>query len=375
MTTPNYTIALVANPVGGTNGITAGNVLVYDPVSTSYVLATSANRGTKKSSGVAIGSASVNGAVLMQSVGDIPPAITGLGAGGASWVRVSSAGILERAASPSGSDDVVGWCETDGTLHAAFGFLTAAIVAGGGGGGSTPTGTGFRHVTSGTEDAASAKVNLTASADVTAPSGTGFFHVTSGAPDAAAAKVDLTNSGHVTAPSTANGIVTCSGGGTSVLQQAANVLAGSGYISVGSAPASAGALRFSSNGAGATKLAAWNDGSADRDVIVADTGNGLEFGSTAIPGNVYGSTLTIYAGSGAAYVYAAGVERMRVEGSGVSLVGGAGSYCSGDKVLFIANCATPPGGTNPSGGGILYVEAGALKYRGSSGTVTTLAAA
>ncbi len=27
---------------------------------------------------------------------------------------------------------------------------------------------------------------------------------------------------------------------------------------------------------------------------------------------------------------------------------------------------------NPSGGGLLYVEAGALKYRGSSGTVTTL---
>jgi hypothetical protein len=29
--------------------------------------------------------------------------------------------------------------------------------------------------------------------------------------------------------------------------------------------------------------------------------------------------------------------------------------------------------TNPTGGGVLYVEAGALKYRGSSGTVTTIA--
>lgn len=28
---------------------------------------------------------------------------------------------------------------------------------------------------------------------------------------------------------------------------------------------------------------------------------------------------------------------------------------------------------NPTGGGVLYVEAGALKYRGSSGTVTTIA--
>jgi hypothetical protein len=30
---------------------------------------------------------------------------------------------------------------------------------------------------------------------------------------------------------------------------------------------------------------------------------------------------------------------------------------------------------DPSGGGVLYVEAGALKYRGSSGTITTIAPA
>lgn len=32
-------------------------------------------------------------------------------------------------------------------------------------------------------------------------------------------------------------------------------------------------------------------------------------------------------------------------------------------------------GSTPSGGGILYVESGALKYKGTSGTITTLAAA
>jgi hypothetical protein len=47
-----------------------------------------------------------------------------------------------------------------------------------------------------------------------------------------------------------------------------------------------------------------------------------------------------------------------------SLGGGAG-------VQFIGNAATVPT-SNPTGGGILYVEAGALKYRGSSGTVTTI---
>ena len=53
--------------------------------------------------------------------------------------------------------------------------------------------------------------------------------------------------------------------------------------------------------------------------------------------------------------------------SSPSLGGGAG-------VVSIGNAATVPS-SNPTGGGILYVEAGALKYRGSSGTVTTIAAA
>ena len=50
-----------------------------------------------------------------------------------------------------------------------------------------------------------------------------------------------------------------------------------------------------------------------------------------------------------------------------SLGGGAG-------VISIANATTAPT-TDPSGGGILYVESGALKFRGSSGTITTIAAA
>ena len=53
------------------------------------------------------------------------------------------------------------------------------------------------------------------------------------------------------------------------------------------------------------------------------------------------------------------------------LLGGT-SDPGGAKVLYIAN-GTAPG--TPSGGGVLYVDGGALKYKGSSGTVTTLAAA
>jgi len=47
---------------------------------------------------------------------------------------------------------------------------------------------------------------------------------------------------------------------------------------------------------------------------------------------------------------------------------------SGTGIIAIGNAATNPS-ANPSGGGYLYVDSGALKYRGSSGTVTTIAAA
>lgn len=53
---------------------------------------------------------------------------------------------------------------------------------------------------------------------------------------------------------------------------------------------------------------------------------------------------------------------------------GTGSFGSGSKVLYIANRTAAPSSA-PAGGGVLYVESGALKYRGSSGTTTTLAAA
>lgn len=46
----------------------------------------------------------------------------------------------------------------------------------------------------------------------------------------------------------------------------------------------------------------------------------------------------------------------------------------GTKNIFINNAGAAPSG-NPTGGGFLWVEGGALKYRGSGGTVTTIAAA
>lgn len=126
MATPNYTISLTANQVGASS-VSPGQCLVIDPTGTFYQLANSTNRGTRKSSGISLGTAPAYGATLMQTVGDCPTSVTGLAAGTASPLRVSTAGVLERIASPSASDDVVGYCETDGTAHLFFGGIVAAL--------------------------------------------------------------------------------------------------------------------------------------------------------------------------------------------------------------------------------------------------------
>jgi hypothetical protein len=51
-----------------------------------------------------------------------------------------------------------------------------------------------------------------------------------------------------------------------------------------------------------------------------------------------------------------------------------GAFGGGDGVIGIRDAATVPT-TNPANGGVLYSQAGALKWRGSAGTVTTIAAA
>jgi len=70
----------------------------------------------------------------------------------------------------------------------------------------------------------------------------------------------------------------------------------------------------------------------------------------------------------------AGRASLRV-GSNVAIGSAAAdSFGGGAGVTFLANAVTPPS-TNPAAGGVLYVEGGALKWRGSSGTVTEVAKA
>jgi hypothetical protein len=65
-------------------------------------------------------------------------------------------------------------------------------------------------------------------------------------------------------------------------------------------------------------------------------------------------------------------QALTLSAVGNLLLGGTSDPASAAKAIVIYNGTAP---TSNIAGGTLYVEAGALKYRGSSGTVTTLGAA
>jgi len=92
-------------------------------------------------------------------------------------------------------------------------------------------------------------------------------------------------------------------------------------------------------------------------------------GTTSIAGDVACSVVNLSAtGYG-----------LRVQGgaSGSGYILSVNDYAASEKfqilgagTVFVANSSAP---ATPTGGGYLYVESGALKYKGSSGTVTTIA--
>lgn len=109
--------------------------------------------------------------------------------------------------------------------------------------------------------------------------------------------------------------------------------------------------------------------------IGTDTGynSGKTYSTTVVAGSssvIIGSNTTTHALITSTGVAVYNTRNLMLYGNGImapDLGGGAG-------VFAIGNADTAPTST-PSGGGVLYVEGGALKYIGSSGTVTTIAAA
>lgn len=171
-----YDVEWSVRLVSTTAAVPVGQCLVRNPATGYYYPATSANRASYgRATGIArsIGDAS-NLDLEMQLTGFALPTVTLLGSGTATWVRVSSAGFLERV-TPSGSDDVVGWAETDGSVHLFFGIAPLGGFGSGGGGGFTPpTGTGPVKVSSGVLVGAATKIALNDTTnDVTGTLGVG----------------------------------------------------------------------------------------------------------------------------------------------------------------------------------------------------------
>lgn len=90
-------------------------------------------------------------------------------------------------------------------------------------------------------------------------------------------------------------------------------------------------------------------------------------------------TLGSISGHAVLLVYGS-AEQARINGGGIVMAAGknllasGGAAGGGTGVVGLGNAATLPT-TNPAGGGVLYAEAGSLKWRGSAGTITTIALA
>lgn len=135
----------------------------------------------------------------------------------------------------------------------------------------------------------------------------------------------------------------------------------------GGTPAASGTQRFfagftvkTRSSGGADQIIISHNGSSNRTTL-GDPTNGSITAQTAgdMTFTINGTDLFSLVGGNASFF----------EGSAPSVAGGS-------NVIAIGNAVTPPpGGSNPTGGGVLWVNTGALKYRGTSGTTTTIAPA
>lgn len=126
-------------------------------------------------------------------------------------------------------------------------------------------------------------------------------------------------------------------------------------LTVGADQSAEAKLTGGGNGGQLFRIMGLNSTNATGTKVVMQGGNGVSSNASGGDVSILGG---IKSGTG-------------VEGN-VSIGSESGSFGSGQRVIFVVNATAVPS-SNPSGGGILYVEAGALKYRGSSGTVTTIA--
>lgn len=292
-------------------------------------------------------------------------------------------------------------------------------------GGTPPTGTGFRHITAGAEDAAS---KLVENADVHASAAIDITKLASNVASTNASQtltnktVNVDDNTLVASSQALGDLLKCNGtkfvrlargndtqvltsnatdvywatpaagspggssgqlqfnnasafGGTTGFSYSANVLATSNTCAITFAETNDTAtapLRFLVRGAGGgVAISANTDGGLEPVVDIFAAG-ALKFGTTNWSGTyLYGSSVEVYSSS-STYLYGGGVIGLLMLSSGMQFgASGSASFGSGTGVIGIENASSNPS-TNPSGGGVLYADGGALKWRGSGGTVTTM---
>lgn len=136
------------------------------------------------------------------------------------------------------------------------------------------------------------------------------------------------------------------------------VVKGSGRVAIGIATAAtpAGMLEIKQTDTSTFGLAMTAIASGTDMVNLKDSGGNQRFQVNNSGNAIFRATM-----------FVAGGTNIQMNGTTSDVGGGSG-------VIGITNRNTAPT-TNPASGGVLYAESGALKWRGSSGTVTTIAAA
>jgi len=201
--------------------------------------------------------------------------------------------------------------------------------------------------------------------------------------------VDAKGSGIVTIAGVSTGDVTLAAGGGKVgigttspgsLLQVAGIVSAGRNMQVSSVGVTTG--RYDNNGLNAPFVA------HNRGIDAAGQGASLAFGlatggNAAVEAGYVGSIAenSTYSGSTASASLVFGIAdqgsqaiAMRVTSKRNLGFGTSNDFGGGVQVIGIQNATTTPSST-PSGGGVLYATSGALKWKGSSGTTTTLGTA
>lgn len=165
--------------------------------------------------------------------------------------------------------------------------------------------------------------------------------------------------------------------GAGAFLAATNVLGGTSFLSAGTSPANAGAFRVSNNvpiamarnAAGSGNITGFDTNTSDALFIgttSANTSQAVSIQMRAAGTVNLGIGATNYVSLGPALLVASQNTNVAILGSQTG-----SSFASGTGALYVGNTSVPPT-SGPSNGGVMYAESGSVRWRGSTGILSTL---